>query len=138
MSRNRIDTVTDSDANAADQDYTPVTGTDVIAGTKTKRGIDTYGAGSNLASTHALLGIILGTLPSPNYNQISRTVNDDGSETFIFSYNNTSLYQVDITDPQGNYMIKVNDLSLAGSIVLMDGTGSMLTIVGDDYIKLEG
>lgn len=133
-SRDNINTVTSIADNATDQDQTPVTGTTVQT---TKRAMDSYVWASNLASTHALLNIILGRLPFSDFDQIKKTTNTNGSETFVFSYQGTSLFQVDITDPQEDYMIKINNLAVSGSIILMDGTGSMTDIAGNDYVLVE-
>lgn len=133
-----LSTVTSLNDGSTDTTWVTVTGTIVTVLTALKRCLDVFVRGSNSDSTHALLAIILGTLPNPNFDQIARTVNDNGSETFVFSFNNTSLYQVDITSPHGDYVIKVNTLSLAGSLDLVDSSGTMTTMGGDDFILLEG
>lgn len=69
---------------------------------------------SNFASLYALMPILYGTLPDVNFNEIQRVVNSETSETYSFIYDNILEFQIDVTNPQANFVVEVSDFSPIG------------------------
>ena len=104
-----------------------VSGTDVDA----KRALDTYSQGDSLAALHSLMPILLGTLPDPNYDEIQRILNVDGSETYEFYCDNNLGFVIDIVDPNGAFNVKITNRTL---LALVDGSATFGLIDESGYV----
>jgi len=93
----------------------------------TYRGLHTYSLGSSNASIYPIISMILGTLPDPNFNEIRRTVNSETSETYAFLYCDIYEFEINITDPNGDFIVTITDFSPVG----LEQGGWLLTEAGD-------
>lgn len=104
--RNSITTLTESNDNATDQDYTFVTGTDVTTFTGTKRTLNTYSLSNTVAN---IMPLLYGTLPAVNFDQIKQNSQPDGSIVFDFYYQLSPVFTITVEDPYGDFIATITD-----------------------------
>lgn len=106
-----------------------VTGTALSGG---KFGFDVFSYGTE--HFMAVLALVKGTMPSVNWDAISKTTNEDGSISYLFEYKDNRQFIVDVLNPFEDYSISVTAIF---GIVAEDGISAIALESGDELL-LEG
>lgn len=81
------------------------------------------------------MSLLKGNIPDANYDEIRRIITSDTAETFSFYFNGILAFDINITNPHGDYVATFTDYALVG---LIDDSGTMGLIDGSGFVAQIG